>query len=156
MKADGLMVGNYILDPEGKIIKIHTIQREYGYIDKSKFDDWCNLTFQNQELDDSIFLKNCNPIPVTEDILLNSGFEKFVMTETEKLYSMDMTRNRRLQIAVIGDVKLIQITSSKKTDPYIPTDFVCLFNEDYDGKLFLHKLQNIVFDLTEKELSIEF
>jgi hypothetical protein len=95
------------------------------------------------------------PIPLTEEILLKACFERFEMSDTEKSYSIELPRNRRLSVIILGENKLIQITSCSVDKPDIPVDFVCLFDEMYDGKLYTHKLQNIVYELTGKELEMK-
>jgi hypothetical protein len=93
-------------------------------------------------------------VPITEEHLLDFGFERFEMSDTEKSYSINLSRNRRLSVIILGESKLIQITSCSIKEPCIPVDFVSLFDEMYDGKLYVHKLQNIAYELTGKDLEL--
>jgi hypothetical protein len=135
MNARELRIWNYILDENGKIIRIESIQREHGYEDKSKFDDWCNLEVENGEIQSSVFLKNCNPIEITEEILLKAGFKYNL-----KGWGLDGTLS-------LENIKIVNQENG----------FAILVNEVCIAIVsFVHHLQNIIYDLTGKELEIEF
>lgn len=144
MDAKELKLLNLVLW-QNEIVPVDLISNdEINVIHKNSITGWYTVN-----------ISDISPVEITEEILLKAAFEKFEMSETEKSYSIYLPRNRRLSVIILGESKLIQITSCSKDEPFIPVDFVCLFNEDYDGKLYIHKLQNLVYDLTGKELEIK-
>lgn len=82
-------------------------------------------------------LDRIKPIPLTEEILLKCGFRK---TNLEGY-----------------DVHF------KYTNPLLRSDITAIYNSDFSLKLdgvargikYLHRLQNLFFDLTGKELEVE-
>lgn len=96
------------------------------------------------------------PIPLTEEILLKCPNHKRVNGKNilNTIY-FEIGRNRVISIGNIGTgneaIWLCEI------DPNIEnriTDLVCIHNFDYDGKIMLHKFQNIFHSLTNEELTV--
>jgi hypothetical protein len=63
MKANELMVGNFILSPSGKITKVFLVSEELFMVDRTSDPS------QGKTLDD------WNPIPITEEWLTKQGFK---------------------------------------------------------------------------------
>lgn len=138
MKASELRIGNNILDENGKVITLFSIHRDYSYIDKSKFDDLINYEIENGEIQSCILLNDCNPIIITEEILLKAGFKETDFGE--KLYNSEED---------------IYWTTFQKDYLTIKTDgnkFYLLEGVEING---FHHIQNLVYDLTDKELKIK-
>ena len=97
MDAKELRIGNLIYDNGGNIIVILLIHRDYAYIDKSKFDDWCNYNIENGEIQSSVCLEECSPIPLTEEWLLEFGFERrglYYHFPGHDIFKLDQYKNK--------------------------------------------------------------
>ena len=104
------------------------------------------------------FLKYIDPLPLTEEILLRCGFS------VKKSPILDFYH---ISISWNGDYKEISLSIElgnqyvylREQNDELPNDrladnVVCIFNGDIHGKLYLHKLQNIIHALTSTELEI--
>lgn len=87
-----------------------------------------------------------NPIPLTQEILLKCGFEKIPHFTVMNSLIFKLGRNRELSLGCVGtpNEMLFLNEVDDENNPSKVTDCVCLHNFDYDGKLYLHKLQNII------------
>lgn len=95
------------------------------------------------------------PIPLTEEWLLKMPKVKKIETfNIGNASLLDLGRNRRLSISLEQGNQFIWIQEYDKTDYRKVNDLVCLFNQDYDGVLYLHYFQNLVHLLTQTELEI--
>ena len=85
--------------------------------------------------DTSYHLNKLIPIPVTEEILLECGFKKFQWITEANVFTLD-------SFNCILDENGVQV-----------------FSSDYSNLKpvkYLHELQNLYFDLKEKELEVHF
>ena len=108
-KSEELRIGNLVKDFAGNIFKF-------------ELQDFCNIKNSNIYFDEY-----CNPIELTEEILLKCGFE-IIFVDFKHFYKLE-------------DFCL--------DDNFQPLDFDLKYKIDY-----LHQLQNIYFALTYKELII--
>lgn len=93
-------------------------------------------------------VKDLEPIKLTEKIVIDLGFVKIPHFTVLNSLMFDLGRNRHLLIGCIGTPnEMLFLTSQKDDSEKIITDLICLHNWDYDGALYLHKLENIIIDL---------
>jgi hypothetical protein len=113
MKATELRIGNWVLDE---------------YADGSRYKTKVGI----EQIE---YPHNCQPIPLTEDILLKCGFEwvKEAFGYFDKLHAAYIWDN--------GDVEI---------HPFCTNDKDCWVKIKY-----LHQLQNLYFALTGEELNVE-
>lgn len=93
-----------------------------------------------------IIPSDINPIPLTEQILLKCGFEKLPHFTVMNSLIFKLGRNRELSLGCVGtpNEMLFLNEVDNEDNPTKVNDLVCIHNFDYDGKLYLHKIQNIV------------
>lgn len=122
LKLYELRIGNFFeIEPEPyerRIIKVSEITQNHVLVQGT----WYHF---NQLI----------PIPVTEEILLKCGFEKFKWITEANVYTK-------------GNFNCL-----------LDENGVQVFNADFNNLKplkYLHELQNLYADLTEKELTIEF
>lgn len=127
MKANELRIGNYIQDYYNtKIFVVKTVDSTLEYLDLSD-----SKTHENH-------ITNLKPIPLTEDILLNCGFEKAV---DSNVWVCNLTRQTMFYELTFNS----QIGASLYEDEHwIKSDIK-----------YLHTLQNLYFALTGEELTIK-
>jgi len=126
MKANELRIGNYVYGVSYRIEIIIQLSNDYCITDHHLPE----LLSAPMQLE----YKYINPIILTEEILLNSGFYK----------TMDWT----FAINLFGNLKLVYYLGEK--------GFSIGFKNysDFNNLKFLHQLQNLYFSLTNKELKI--
>lgn len=130
-----LRIANYLQDSKNKIFQVWNINSD-GYLNKGYTH--------------SKMIGSCSGILLTEEILLKCGFEKITHYTVMNNMTFDLDRNRYLSIGCVGTPnETLWLTSVEKG---LTEDLICLHNFDYDGKLYLHKLQNIV-SIFNKELN---
>lgn len=143
MKANELRIGN-----------LFTHANENGTFNivvKEVLESGINTHFNNGTW--FIGLDNIRPIPLTEEILIKAGGKKIPhMTVTNSIL-FDLDRDRFLSIGCVEDCN--QMAWIQHIDGRKVTDLVCVHNYDYDGWLYLHDLQNLIFALTGEEIKIE-
>ncbi len=88
------------------------------------------------------------PILLTPEILLKAGFEKMPHFTVMNSMIYDLGRGRQLSIGCIGTPNEMLFLKDGES-------LCVLHNWDYDGPLYLHKLQNIIFALASTELKID-
>jgi hypothetical protein len=82
-------------------------------------------------------------IPLTPEILERCGFEQYShMTITDSWW-IDVGRHRRISIGCVGTPNEMLCVEEHNREGTKITDVCVIHNFDYDGKLYLHKLQNI-------------
>lgn len=126
-----------------------------------RIGNWTNRYGDNHKISvETIFLVEKNelkllPIPLTPEILEKSGFTKIPHFTITNSLVLPVGRNRQLSIGCVGTPnEMLWLCENEKDETNIVSDLVCLHNYDYDGKLYLHKLQNWFFLLTGEELNI--
>jgi len=86
-------------------------------------------------------------------LLKNLGFKSHEHFTIGDVIYIDLDRNRQLSMSCLGTpnefLSLCEVDYNKK----LITNVVVLHNYDYDGPLFLHKIQNIYHSITSKELT---
>jgi hypothetical protein len=123
MKANELRIGNYILNEYDTPSKV----REITHYECVFLGD--NLLKQD--------LQNCNPVPLTEELLLKCGFNK---------------KARR----IVWDIGWIELWYSSYAKNYqvrfykTGNDIEKVINIEY-----LHQLQNLYFAITGEELDVK-
>jgi len=96
-----------------------------------------------------------NSYPLTEEILIKAGFEEVMHFTVTRSLHKSIGRDRIISIGCIGTPnEMIWLCERNKISPSHITDLVCIRNYDYDGKTYIHQLQNLHFSLTGKELMI--
>lgn len=141
MKSTELRLGNYVTGFQNTIRKVSGILDD-GHVYTS---DIVNGEFTIESDND------LQGISLSPDILLKTGFEKISTFTITKAMTYDLGRDRYLSIGSIGSPnEMIWLCSNGSGG--ITSDLIYLHNFDYDGKLYLHKLQNIVHSLTGAEL----
>lgn len=128
MELNELRIGNcYYWEAEGK-----------KYLYRIEPKDFTNYNYRNFE-----------PIELSEDVLLKClQFEKLPFTNILNTFILDLGRNRILSLGNLGSSnEMLWLCERNPTDKQKIDDLICIHNYDYDGKLYLHKLQNICYDL---------
>src|SRR5690606_26416871 len=144
IQANELMLGNFVDTPDGTV-KITAISYEkVAVIRKTEKGDFA---VYSESLDD------IQPIPLTKEILLKcpqaKRNEKSIIT---KNYILPLRRNTYLSISDIGTPSgFIWLCNEEDGRT---TDLICLYNYDYDGDFYIHKLQDIYYALTGEELEV--
>ena len=96
-------------------------------------------------------LEAFEPIPLTPEILEKCGFNQLPHFTVNNGYRIDIGRHRVLTVSCVGTPnEMIFLTEEQ---PPIVKDIICLRNYDYDGKTYLHDLQNLYYALTKQELN---
>lgn len=91
------------------------------------------------------FIEDLSEVDLTEDIILKLGFKSIPHFTVTNSYTFDLGMGRQISIGCVGtpnEMLFIQEIDFEVSNQV--TDIICLHNFDYDGKLYLHKLQNIV------------
>lgn len=136
-----LRIGNYILDEQGILCKVRGITE-------------MDVRIYRGEEYDSIprELENFNYIPLTEDWLLKFGFETVVIPQYD-------TNNSDGKIYGLSEF-LIAKYQDKFHYTYYGSDEMGRYGNGQYDKMFIaiqyvHRLQNIYFDLKGEELTIK-
>lgn len=100
----------------------------------------------------NVTIDRINPIPLTEEWLLKLGFEPIPHMTVMNPFTLDIGRDRVISIGCVGtpNEMIFLIEDYSKRAP--SQDICVLRNFDYDGRTYVHTLQNIVHSLTGKEL----
>lgn len=130
IKANELRIGNLVLQ-DGKMKSVNYIDAAFVY----KF-----VSFKGEEFNaDNLYAdRECDPIPLTEEILLKCGFKKSPICGA---YYIDV--DDELQIYV-GTTKRISLINKLDEDEHYSIIQVHS----------LHQLQNLYFALTGEELTV--
>lgn len=139
MDSTDLRIGNYVKDKDGMIGRVFNIVQSY-----------CRVAHDNELEDSILYYENCQPIDLSDDILLRSGFES------------------KSSVGHMIEFGYIRLSDSPSKSIFIRTqigntkNFYSLFNHsECDNKIqficqiqYLHELQNIVHDIAKIELEI--
>jgi len=89
---------------------------------------------------------------LTEDFLLENGFEKVPYFTITNTIFKDLGRNRILSIGCVGTPnEMVWICEVDRTDPKKINDLVCLRNYDYDGYTTQEELLEIYSIITNNK-----
>lgn len=141
MKAEELRIGNYVKIDEG-IGKVAFI------MDKSFCNEYANDDYNiTVEMGDGIFREEeedkVEGIPLTEEILLNCGFEKINHIYGYSFYSFN--RNS------LEDEKVYM-----PLDVYLNPNYAKIANFTVQQNVeYVHQLQNLFYAINGKELNIQ-
>lgn len=133
-----LRIGNYVRDIAAsdqffaKVKKISRTRCHYG-IFHSAYSD-------------------LKPIPITEEILLRCGFEKRAIGLDICISNFPDHEFKRLVVDINQGI-LIRCGDKKHSRDL--DELISIYNIDISGKIYLHRLQNLIFDLTGKELEMK-
>lgn len=141
MKAEELRIGNYVKIDEG-IGKVAFIM-DKNFCNEYANDDY-NITV---EMGDGIFREEeedkVEGIPLTEEILLNCGFEKINHINGYSFYSF----NRK---------SLKDMNAYMPLYIYLNPNYAKIANFTVQQNIeYVHQLQNLFFAINEKELNIQ-
>lgn len=83
------------------------------------------------------------PIPLTEDWLDKLGFESYPHFTVMNSKFIKLGRNRQISIGCAGTPNEMVYLQEVDVDKRTINDLICLRNFDYDGKTYVHQIQNI-------------
>lgn len=92
-------------------------------------------------------------IPLSRRLALQLGFKELPHFAIGQPLVFDLGRNRHLSIGSISSPNLTVYLCETVIKSNDISDLICIHNWDYDKELYVHKLQNIVYDLSGKELT---
>ena len=94
-----------------------------------------------------------NFILLTPEILEKCGLSQLPHFTVNDAWRINIGRDRVLSVVCVGEPnEMIFLTEEQ---PPVVNDVICLRNCDYDGKTYLHDLQNIYYSLTKNELEFK-
>ena len=96
-------------------------------------------------------------IPVSEQLLLNSGFEKhetLLISSYSKSFSKNDMIYKAISLNIENGNQYVYLREGT-TDKRHEDDIITIFNGDFDGPLYFHYIQNIFFLLTGQELEFD-
>lgn len=110
--------------------------------------------------DDNQDIGCCYGIPLDEHVFLKCGAYQLPYFTVMNSFYLDLGRNRELSIGSVGTPNLMvfiqEIEKDENGKAIKVCDLVCIHNFDYDGKLYLHQLQNMYYWLSGgKELEFK-
>ena len=143
MKSNELRIGNYVFSAEdnknGEVFQI----------------DSRGIVFVNKNGNRWQDLKNIQPIPLTEELLLKCGFEKVKNKDKEDLREYIGHTAQKAKYAIFDtDIFITKVDKRGLLWRGIGCDFMVLFYHKSIPIKYLHQLQNIYFALTGQELEI--
>lgn len=112
-----LMIGNIVLDSTRNTTVVETIIPEHNRVYYGKV--------------------------LTEDWLLQYGFESHPHFTVMNSKFIKLGRNRQISIGCVGTPNEMVCLQELDVDKRTINDFICLRNFDYDGKTYVHHIQNI-------------
>lgn len=83
------------------------------------------------------------PIPLTPELLDDLGFETYPHMTVMNSKFLKLGRNRQLSVGCVGTPNEMVFLQEVADDGMKINDLICLRNFDYDGKTYVHHLQNI-------------
>jgi len=140
METKDLMIGNFVLTPayNNMQIIIATVPRKIKGI-----NSFGVLDFSNPEQNVIFYAKHCIPIPLTEKILIDSGFELY--------HENDFGRQYVLKI----EPKWFYVVINERKNTFaIHSDFTAINNIPCKETGFVHNLQNAYRLATGEDLEI--
>ena len=149
MKANELRIGSWIFDAgdEQKCFQVEQICKN-----NDGFSGYY-IVFRNGSFKSSIDSDSIQPIALTPEILEKCGFSKLPHFTIQNIWKKDLGRERVLTVADVGNPnEMIFITEE---EPPVVKDIIVARNYDYDGKTYLHHIQNLYFALTGEELEVK-
>lgn len=139
LKTSELRIGNYVQDREGNTCMVETIGRTI---------EECNI----YRLNSYITAMPISSIPLDEAWLLKMGFEGHDHFTIMNDKFLKLSRNRYISIGCVGtpnEMIFLQEIEEGKVN-----DLICLRNFDYDGRMHVHTLQNLIYSISGEELTV--
>lgn len=139
MKAEELRLGNYVYYLEYDFYEDNVFATGEKSVDTIDLNSLHEIFFGNDNLLKGVY----EPIPLTEEWLLNLGFEKYDSTWFRKMEMPSITKETI-------DIRINVITKC-----------TCVFGDEFLEPAFfkecenVHQLQNLYFALTGEELEIK-
>jgi hypothetical protein len=93
---------------------------------------------------------NVNPIPLTKEILDKCGFNQLPHFTVQDIWQKAIGRNRVISIACVGTPN--EMVFINEEEPPVVKNIIVARNFDYDGKTYLHHLQNLHYIFAGEEL----
>lgn len=126
IKANELRVGNWLLTDEDEMLQVNEIKQDFnGY-------EYTITFITSDDMYHDSIISECNPIPLTEEILLKCGFVRldsvaYVMPHIDRF---------------IFDMPIFE-------------DGLFRYGVNHISIKSLHQIQNLYFALTGEELNVE-
>lgn len=111
-----------------------------------KYIRWVDIMLIEKKIDGHYY--KC--IPLTEEILLKMGFKLVETAIITRTMQIDLGRDRWLSVSCTGTPNEAVYLSEEEAP--VVKDIICLRNYDYDGKTYVHDIQNLFQDITKKPL----
>lgn len=149
IQANELRIGNWVLfspTVKKKIIASRMVQVEEIRKDNCVTNDSGIplVLFYNSE--------SLQAASLTPEILEKCGFERLSHFTVQDVMDIDAGRGRVISIGCVGTPNEMIFINEEDGD--LVNQVIVARNFDYDGKTYLHQLQNLYFALTGEELQI--
>jgi hypothetical protein len=128
MKASELRITNYLKDQKGRLCEIYELRHDEGVKARAIEGPFTSLP--------------CEPIPLTEEWLLNFGFEQD--------YNCFVKSTGQLDLIIFSSDTLVAKANDLK-----PGEFYFCFHKIIVMIKYVHQLQNLYFALTGEELILK-
>lgn len=156
IQADEIMIGNWIADRGGKKWQIDSWECKDKVSCKSQLCEIYGHKCEGHPLTE--YVEYLQPIPLTEDILVQKcGFKKHE-TRITTIYSLNISPFkeilRQFSITIEPGNTYVYLREGEINQPRDKDDVITLFNSDLDGKLYLHWFQNCYKIHAKKELEV--
>jgi hypothetical protein len=153
INTDELRRNNWLYDHDGRHRQVYSISHDYVSLDLGNMST--QIYQRNPIISPDIDL--LKPIPLDEEILLKCGFEKVPHFTVMNSMYINLIRDKKLSVGCVGTPNEMLFLHEVNTDDRRKTeDLIGIHNFDYDGKLYLHTLQNYYYFLSGgQELEIE-
>lgn len=138
MKAQELRIGNYIYDRGGKIICIDHWETPTKVSEKRQETNIQKGLYGKHPLTE--YIEFAKPIPITEERLLNLGFDKVYGNKDSGLK------------AYVLHTGVFNIEAIIENETEV---FIRLENKPLRHIEYIHQLQNLYFDLKQEELTLK-
>ena len=140
-KSNDFRIGNYFFCKRyNRVFVVKEISKDCVEQDDSDYTTYINYS-------------EISGIPLTDIILCNSGFKQLPHFTIQNLYNISIGRDRVISVACVGTPNEMVFINEEK--PPEVKNIIVARNYDYDGKTFVHQLQNLYFALTGTELPIK-
>jgi hypothetical protein len=159
MEANELRIGNLVLtnnleyraSDAGKIAHVVAIDSEKVHEELKGTATICHLDSEWGDTYGQWFV-HLKPIPLTEEWLLKFAFYQMPHNTIQNSFMKNIGRGRVISVGCVGtpnEMVFITDENGEKVE-----NIITARNFDYDGKTYVHQLQNIYFALTGQELTI--
>lgn len=157
MKAE-LRIGNLVTDEFydsfKTIITVESLNDKGINLEVESSDDLPEM--QSHWIEPYYTFDKLRGIPLSPEWLERFGFNRLPHFNIMDNLIKDIGRRRILSIGAVGTAnEMLWLCEVNATDPNEIDDLVCLWNFDYDGRLYVHHLQNIHHSLTGEELTLK-